>query len=89
MNSTSSSSSCDAFAAGPSGRFAVRGELEPRERVDGDGIGRDPANVAEELEHARARQNAADAIAEPGQVFTRDRSVHGERTECGLVGHRG
>jgi hypothetical protein len=56
----------------------VRSELEPRERVDGDGIGRDTANVAEELEHIVLGKYPTDAVAEPGQVLAGDRSVHGE-----------
>ena len=37
------------------------------------------ANVAEELDRRVLGEHAADAIAQPGQVLTGDRSVHGER----------
>ena len=56
----------------------VRRELEPRQRVDGDGVGRDAANIAEELDRGILGKHPADAFAEPRQVFPRDRAVHGE-----------
>ena len=56
----------------------LRGQLQPRERVDGDGVRGDAANVAEDLYRRILGQEAADSIAETCQIGTVDRAVHGE-----------
>jgi len=54
-------------------------ELEARERVDGDGIDLDAADVADgDLGIARL-QEAAHAVGEAGKVLARDRSLDAER----------
>ena len=54
-------------------------ELEARERVDGDGIHLDAADVADgDLGIARL-QEAAHAVREAGKVLARDRSLDAER----------
>ena len=72
-------------AAAP-GSAPLRGELEPREGVDGDRVGVDPAHVAEGDGGAASLQQRADARAEPGQVGASDRA--GDR-EDDRFGRRG
>ena len=57
----------------------VRRELEPRQRVDGDGVGRDAANVAEELGGGILGKHPADAFAGP-QAGLPARSGRARRT---------
>ena len=61
-----------------------RGELEPRERIDGDCVRVDAVDVAAEIPAAALRQERADAVAQPGQVVPGDRApdreVHEKRT---------
>ena len=57
---------------------SLRGELEPRERVDGDRVSGDAANVTKELRRRIRPQDPTDSIAETGQIGTGDRTVHGE-----------
>ena len=65
---------------------STRGELETRERVDGNGVGIDAGDVARDDGIASA-ENGADALAEAGKVATGDRAAHGEgdlvRPWCG------
>ena len=51
-----------------------RGELEPREGVDRDGVGVDAVDVAADVPAAALRQERADAVAQPGQVLPGDRA---------------
>jgi hypothetical protein len=54
-------------------------ELEARERVDGDGIHLDAADVADgDLGIARSQQ-VAHAVGETGKVLARDRPLDAER----------
>ena len=57
---------------------APRGELEPRERVDRDGVGLDPPHVAEDDGRVARREPRADTVGETGEVAPRDRPVDGE-----------
>ena len=50
----------------------LRGELEPRERVDRHRIGLDAAHVAQGDTGVTSLQQCADPPAEPGQVGTAD-----------------
>ncbi len=56
---------------------AARGQLQARERVDADGVGRQAAHVADDLLAAVARE-AAQALAEGLDVTRRERVVDDE-----------
>ena len=57
-----------------------RGELEPRQGVDRDGVGVDAVDIAADFPNAALGQERADAVAQPGQVLPGDwapnREVH-------------
>ena len=74
MNATSSSSSCEALRSRIRQPLPLRGELEPRERVDRDGVRVDAVDVAADVAAAALRQERADAVAQPGQVLPGDRA---------------
>ena len=66
-----------------------RGELEPRERVDRDGVDARRRCTSQSATSAPAlREQRADAVAQPGQVGARDRARDRERDRgCGSDGH--
>ena len=78
MKATSSSSSGEAFCRRTLPAVRCAASWSRAQRVDGDRVGRDAANVAEELDRGVLGEHRADAVAEPGQVCARDRAVHGE-----------
>ena len=78
MNETSPSSSVGSVAQANLAAVAPGRELKARERVHGHHIGLDTPHVAESELGATRRQQAADTLAEPGQVGTRDRAAHGK-----------
>ena len=57
----------------------ARRELEPGERVDGDGVDVDAAHVAERDGRAVRLQHGADAVAQAREIVARDRAVDRER----------
>jgi hypothetical protein len=56
----------------------ARGQLQPRQRVDGHGIGRHIVDVAERQIGLARREEPAETVAEAGQVAPRDGAVDGE-----------
>jgi hypothetical protein len=56
----------------------LRGDLEPRERVDRDGVGLDAPDVAVGQGRRVAGEQRADAPAEARKVASRDRASNRE-----------
>ena len=64
-------------------------ELQPRERVDRDGVGRRRRSRRRRATSAPlSLEQLADAVAEPGQVGARDRPAIANAIVCGADGHR-
>jgi hypothetical protein len=65
-----------------------RGELQPSEGVDRHRVGLDAAHVAQHEVGAPRLEQHADAVAETGQVCTRDRTANGKAELPHWNGHR-
>ena len=79
MKATSSHSAGDALRSRTRQPRRRCRHLEPRQRVDRDGVRLDAGDVAERGRGAALVQERADPVAEPGKVFARDRAPDRER----------
>ena len=62
-------------------------QAQPRQRIDGDGVRGEIADVTHRGRGIALGDEVAKAIAQPGQIRARDRAPHNE-TDGGLLGHR-
>jgi hypothetical protein len=66
---------------------ATGGQPQPRQRIDGYGVGVKTADVAPGPGGVASGNESAEAIAEPGEIGKRDRAPDGE-ADRGLLAHR-
>ena len=58
--------------------ISVCSELEPRERIDRDGIGLHATHIAKHVGGGVFLEDAADPVTEPWQILPRNRSIDSE-----------